>query len=289
MVVSSFSAPKVFRYPGSKTKLLPAIRKRLDPILEGRKRFHDVFVGGGSVLCSVAMTHPNIQLVANDLDHNMACFWRLVASPFGFGHAKFFELLQQKPTIDLFNSMRENGPTNEIEAAYHAVFFNRTTFSGISMGGPIGGKEQKYRGEGKTYTVDCRYNLQALSRGIREMMDLLGGRLTVTSLDAVKYMALTVKDEAYYLDPPYYKQGVNLYAVSMKHEQHQGLSDVLSAYPRDWVLSYDLCPEIEKMYAWANVERVAARYSIDGVKKIGSGWKQKEELLISPAPALVGK
>ena len=163
----------VFRYPGAKTKLLVPIRARIDPILHGRNEFHDVFVGGGSVLCSVAKSHPYIKLFANDLDKSMAEFWTLMSEPQGQVHEKFFSLIKQKPTIDLFNRLRSTPALDRAEHAYYAVFFNRTTFSGISTSGPIGGQAQRTRagvGDGKTYTVDCRYNAKRIEAGVLEMI-----------------------------------------------------------------------------------------------------------------------
>ena len=42
-------APTIFRFPGSKAKFLKTLTPFLDRLLQGRKRFHDVFTGGGAV------------------------------------------------------------------------------------------------------------------------------------------------------------------------------------------------------------------------------------------------
>ena len=82
--------------------------------------------------------------------------------------------------------------------------------------------------------------------------------------------------------PPYYVKGSKLYAVSMEHAQHVWLSaNIGRLSENNWVLSYDDCPQVEEMYRGTRIERISARYSIDGTKKVGSGSKEKQELLIT--------
>jgi len=62
----------IFRYPGGKNKLLRILDPFIEKALEGKKSFHDVFAGGGSVLLHVARKHPKISLHANDADDHIA-------------------------------------------------------------------------------------------------------------------------------------------------------------------------------------------------------------------------
>lgn len=262
-----------FRYPGAKNKLLPVLREHLDPIMTDHNSFIDVFVGGGSVLLDVAQRYPAITLYANDKDQWIFNFWNIVS---GSDDGKFQELLQlidQKPTLELFYKLRETQTTDPVGCAYRAIFFNRTTFSGIFYSGPIGGKEQKSQ-----YTVDCRYNSKKLKDKIKACRKLLVNRTVVTDLDVADYTTLWHTDFPAYLDPPYYEKGDALYIEKMDTFQHEKMAALIQ-YRENWVLSYDDCPEIRSLYSKSQIIDLAARYCINGKK---NNWESKNELIILP-------
>src|ERR1035441_3786997 len=105
----------IFRYPGAKNQHFTALAPFLDRLLKGRKAFHDVFVGGGSVLLNIAATHPRIELHANDLAHGMALFWQVVA---GNQVGELCERLRVRPTIDLFYEVRNRTGGSRVYRAY---------------------------------------------------------------------------------------------------------------------------------------------------------------------------
>jgi DNA adenine methylase len=262
----------IFRYPGGKQRLLPVIMAALDPLLRDAPTFTDVFVGGGSVLIAVAERYPSKRLIANDLDLRMAAFWQLVATGTDSDAAAFCKLLRIPVTLEWFNAFRNMTLDTQTMRAYHAVFFNRTTFSGIATAGPIGGQAQA-----SEWKVDCRYNADRLVADFKNLRELFQGRLTVTCADCLKVVSTT--SDAMYLDPPYYKQGKNLYPVSMTPAEHSALAKALEDRPR-WVMSYDNCPEILDSYSFANIIPVDVRYSINGTDR--ESWIAAKELLITP-------
>ena len=67
----------LFRYPGSKAKLLKIILPKLDYAINRHKNFNDVFVGGGSVAVEVATRYKNIPIFVNDLNFNLFNFFEL--------------------------------------------------------------------------------------------------------------------------------------------------------------------------------------------------------------------
>jgi DNA adenine methylase len=257
----------IFRYPGAKSKFLPIFRREFYPLIRGS--FTDVFVGGGSVLLDVAEQFPKIKLHANDLNENISAFWRLVAE--GYSLDPLFQLIDVPPTVELFYSLRETPPVSIYDYAYRALFFNRTTFSGIETSGPIGGREQKSK-----WTVDCRYNAKKLKLEIQKARNLLVGRTTVTQYDAT--LSLNNFSGFLYLDPPYYVKGDQLYRYKMNKESHHKLATLLRDMP-NWVLSYDDVPEIEDLYEGFEIKYLDARYSINGVK---TTWAKSSEVLIRP-------
>lgn len=262
-----------FRYPGAKNKMLPELMVHLNKILVNQTDFSDAFVGGGSVLLEVATKYPKLQLFANDKDRWVYCFWKIVADANRKQLDDLLLLMKAKPTITLFNQLRQTfDTTDEVACAYRCIFFNRTTFSGIARSGPIGGQ-----GQNSKWTVDCRYNATKLVSKIEACHKLLQGRTTVEDKDIVEYPYLTKSNRPVYLDPPYYVKGDSLYTVKMTSFDHEKLAGILLA--RDnWVLSYDDCPEIQKLYTSKTTSIVPVRYCINGEK---DDWKATGELIIT--------
>jgi DNA adenine methylase len=263
----------IFRYPGGKSKLLEPINEYLHPIVQKKNAMADVFVGGGSVLVQTAKDFPHIQLFANDKDSCIYSFWKLLENDDQQQIDAFYDLVRQTPTIKLFQKMRAAGiPLDLVERAYYAVFFNRTAFSGILTSGPIGGYEQKSK-----WAIGCRYNADRIIKEFEELRSLLHGRFKMSNLDCITFLD-SLKNVALYLDPPYYVKGSGLYPVSMTPQEHVDLAKRLRSQ-KDWVLSYDMCPEIDDIYSWANKIPLDARYSIRDKKK---NWTAKQEYIILP-------
>jgi|SRR5579859_5622966 len=263
-----------FRFPGSKNKLLPHIMKELDPILKNADCFSDGFVGGGPVLLEVAAKYPNIKLFVNDKDRWIYCFWKIVADSNRKELDQLLDLLSNKPTIKLFNELRQPfDNTNIVDCAYRCLFFNRTTFSGIINSGPIGGQDQKSK-----WTVDCRYNFNNLKKKIEKCHLLLVNRTTVENFDISQYPYLVNNNYPIYLDPPYVRAGKMLYSVFMSENEHINLSNII-INRSNWVLSYDNHALINKLYSNCNLQNLTHKYCIDGKK---TTWSEKTELIITP-------
>lgn len=258
----------IFRYPGGKTKLIPITELYLSQLgFKDGDAFHDVFVGGGAIATHVAKTHRYSHIYLNDLDPWISAFWSVIIGDW----QAFAELkghIENKPTIELFKELRETEPIDIVEEAYRAVFFNRTTFSGILTSGPIGGYNQKSK-----WTIDCRYNITRLQNEMEKLRKLLLNRTTVTKLDAIEYIKRN--DSGFlYLDPPYFKEGAGLYRFTI---DHKGLARELLTRKR-WLLFYDDNIKIRKLYDTYTSE-IPTRYSIAGHKY---HWKGKKELIITP-------
>ena len=79
----------------------------------------------------------------------------------------------------------------------------------------------------------------------------------------------------FYLDPPYYAAGPQLYQFAFTHDDHIRLARLLRRESRPWLLSYDDHPVIYDLYAgWSRIEKLEVGCSINGCNR-------KQELLIS--------
>jgi DNA adenine methylase len=252
-----------FRYPGAKARLAPQLLSVLSPQISRSGSYAEPFVGGGSIVLSVAEKHPRARIHLNDKDFRIASFWRVVV-----GSVDNFDwllhALREPPTIARFRELSE--PTHDtLTAAYAALFLNRCSFSGIIGSGPIGGWEQR-----GTYKLGCRYNYKALSTSLVKCREMLFGRTIVSCADAVSVIG---GPATHYIDPPYFHRGKELYSAEVDHIR---LASHLRAFTMPWVLSYDHCPEIRSLYAWANISELSVRYCVK------NKWSNRKELLICP-------
>jgi DNA adenine methylase len=238
----------IFRYPGGKGKLM---KHFLNDIPTTGYCFAEPFVGGGSVALAIAQRDIKKSILINDFDPWVSHFWQIITGSNQDLFNNLIKLVSHKPTIEQFNERRQKffpedvtkrNIAEPLDAAFNAIFFNRTTFSGMFGSGPIGAYEQ--RGE---YLIGCRFNPPRLQKEIKHAREVLAGRTTVTCLDFEEFLKSVPKDCFLYLDPPYYKQGESLYGASLGNGGHDRLRSVLDERLY-WLLSYDNCPEIREKY-----------------------------------------
>ncbi len=260
----------MLRFPGGKTNLLPRLRPYLDHLLAGQDSFRDVFVGSGAVLLDVARRHPKVRLYANDADDRLMTFWAMVS---GQSVEPFCDrILGTRPTLKLYQEMRESRPRKQEDIAFRHYFLNRTSFSGLWRGAPIGGLTQRSR-----WKVDVEWRAEKSVNDIREANRLLSGRLELTCQPGVEYVARNAR-QPLYCDPPYFERGDWLYAHKMTLADHFRLSRLLRT-ARHWLLTYDDSPAVRKFYSWACVHAVPARYQMDMFRRRRA---RAQELVITP-------
>lgn len=270
----------ILRYPGSKRRLLKTLDLYFKPYLRFGSSFHDVFVGGGSVMLNVAREYPQVALHANDLDEGVANLWKVVVGPEGDLEALEGLVRAARPTVALREQIKRKDPEDLVGKAFQALLVNRTSYSGIWNAGPLGGRDQK----GAT-TITDRWNPDRLVGEMRKARELLRGRLQVASMDAVAYLTAMSEEDPeglYYLDPPYIQQGWQLYREIMTDGDHERLAAVLRGVP-NWVLSYDLCSEVEQLYSWASINDVETVYTT--AKTRGAPRRpRRREVVVVPNP-----
>jgi DNA adenine methylase len=259
----------ILRYCGSKSKLLPVLRPYLDEMLDGHGSFHDPFVGSGAVLLDVARRHPSLTLHANDKEAGLIEFWRAVSGKSVDGFCE--RIVATKPTLKLFDQIAASKPTKREEIAFRYYFLNRTSFSGMWRGGPIGGRGQRHE-----WKVDIEWRPEKSVREIEEANRLLQGRLTLNCMPGAAYVAANMKGP-FYVDPPYFDGGDRLYAEKMTFPEHLELSRLLRK-SRSWVLSLDDDPAVRQLYAWARVHEIPANYFLS----VRTRRAVMQELVITP-------
>ena len=264
------------RYPGAKSKLYDYICKLL--IAEQRTgcTFYEPFAGSAAISLLLLENQVISKAVLNELDPLLYNFWFSV-----FNHTEELITLIRNTDITLenwheFSLYRNNDYLQDktsVQIGFAGLFLNRTNFSGILKANPLGGLNQQSQ-----YPINCRFNKDKIINSIQQL-SLYGNKITLYNLDAIDFMkqALRYKRNRktfVYIDPPYYKEGANLYRCYYTHEQHMLLSKFILSKTYPWLISYDNAEEIRKMYKQLSTLTIHMDYSVHTSRNA-------EELLIS--------
>ncbi|MCL1907250.1 MAG: DNA adenine methylase [Propionibacteriaceae bacterium] len=260
------------RYPGSKRKLLPALRQIIEANHDSPlDLFVEPFCGGASVSLGLLELGVIKHALIADFDPLIAAFWmEATARPEQLVRAMY----RQPPTLANWDKWRAAQPRKTSQRALKCLFLNRTTFSGIIGGtaGPIGGRAQT-----SEYTIDCRFNKEQLAKRIRRIGELAAdGRLLTPSegtwQDTLRLVDgwaadLGAKSVVIYLDPPYVEKAHHLYDRPFSRTDHENLAASLLNEQRHWILSYDKVPLVLGLYGhFADIHEysVLHHYTVKG-------------------------
>ena len=262
------------RYPGSKADLVPVVAEIFaESGLSGRPLI-EPYAGSASVSLSLVEAGVVPTALIGEQDPLLYAFWRAT-----FDHTdelleRFLDLpitLETWQRLRPLLSIKDPSTVDDLVGLGLAgLFFNRANFSGILNGGPIGGMKQASQ-----YKIDCRTNKDEIVCRILSIATL-GDRISVHFGDAVELIKArrSKTREIFYIDPPYYVQGENLYRYFYRLGDHKRLSEALRKSKSRWLASYDDHHVIEFLYQDFNIRRHGFKYS-------ARTPKQHTELLIS--------
>ena len=233
------------RYPGGKSSLagfFNAIIAR-----RGLDTYVEPYAGGAGAAIELLLTDSVPEIVINDLDAAIYCFWNAII----YDSTGFLDRLADTPlTLDEWRIQQEiyrNGDRSDSLALGFATFYlNRTNRSGVMNAGVIGGQSQDGR-----YRIDARYDRDSLAKRIQLIADQRK-RIKVTNEDGIVTIRRAMRRKAalIYADPPYYDKGSYLYLNSFDNTQHEQLASILNANAdRNWILTYDDHERIRELYA----------------------------------------
>ena len=273
-----------FRYPGGKSKLRDQIAQRLAEQAEhDGLEFREPFFGGGSIGLKLLSDNTEMRKIwINDWDIGIACLWTSVIRY----HDEFKERVRRfTPSVEAFYEMRHELTTLSVmpvegdrivDLGFKKLAVHQTSYSGLGTksGGPLGGVGQKSQ-----YKIDCRWSPDYICKKVDRLHDLFAAIEVrgncCTNLDFADLIEDTHCSSLLYLDPPYYVKGNDLYQHGFTVEDHERLADALRNTEHMWVLSYDDCPEVRRLYQWAKVESLDVNYSITAIKDKDTGARVK--------------
>ena len=263
--INRFYSP--LRYPGGKSKVAPFIEDLiLLNNLEGCT-LYELYAGGAGASLSILFSGICRRIVLNDLDYHIYAFWHSILNETDELIKRINEEAVNVENWEKQKTIYSNFQEHEIlDVGFSTFFLNRTNRSGIiSNAGPIGGKKQN----GK-YKIDVRFNKLELSRRV-EMIAKERDRIEIRNQETMDMLETeAVRDEKgfIFLDPPYYRQGENLYLNSYDDNAHTKLSNLLKTNREaNWFLTYDNCDRITKLYQYFRRAHLPMNYAVQSKRK----------------------
>lgn len=261
------------RYPGGKGRLYAMVKQIMQDSNLLTRTYVEPFAGGFGIGIRLLTNNEVDRIIINDADRHIYAFWYCVF----FDTIKLVNLIRNTEANltnwDKQKRIYNDNDTDLLKLGFSALFLNRTNYSGVLSGGPIGGRKQ----EGK-YTIDCRYNREELAKRI-EILGEYRNQVEVYNYDAIKFVERIVLPRANELfinfDPPYVNKGPVLYKNHYVEEDHTRLADYIqqNMAMAKWIMTYDDCPLIRQLYAKYNPQEIQLLH-FAGKTKVG------KELLI---------
>lgn len=256
------------RYPGGKSRALEQIL----PLVPRFQEFREPMVGGGSVFLRLKQQYPQRQYWINDINYELYSFWKTaqmqlpelvkavqeVKDTTTDGKALFYDYLAKYDTGD------------EFARAVRFFVLNRITFSGTVDSG--GYSEQAFHGRFTQSSIDL------LSK-----METVLEQTKITHQDYSEVVNAPGEDVFLFLDPPYYSVSHSrLYGRKGELHttfDHERFAQVMRDCPHSWLITYDDCPEVRKLFKFACITEWTLQYGMNNYKQETA--KRGNELFIS--------
>lgn len=242
------------RYPGGKQRAIAQISEFLP---DSAHEYREPLVGGGSVYFHARANSFAAKYWINDKFKELVSFWKTVQDPKTCTRLqKDLEQLRTsfrsaKQIKDYFLKVRDEHPETEYREALLFFFFNRVTFSGTTRAG----------GFSKAASLR-RFTASSIER--LAPMPIALENTQITNLEFDEVIRKPGEDVFLFLDPPYfqasklYGQGGSLHAFD-----HEELSRTLKDSPHRFLITYDDCKDIRKLYDWANIKTWSLQYGMN--------------------------
>ncbi len=256
----------LLRYPGGKAKLYDFVKKLIQNYSLNNKTYVEPFSGGFGLGLKLLINKDVSRVILNDFDIHIYSFWKCafydtfnLINKIKTTHINVDEWRKQKEIYNNYNKY------NVLEIGFSTLFLNRTNYSGILKGGPIGGFDQ----QGK-YKIDCRFNKERIITYLLELSKLKN-YVEVYNLDAITlihYLKNRENELFYNFDPPYVKKGQELYLNAFKLQDHINLKNEVHNIKTNWIMTYDNEEFIEQLYNEFYLSSQILTYSVKTKRKV---------------------
>lgn len=255
------------RYPGGKTKIYDKVRKLIEDNKLGDKTYVEPFAGGFGIGISLLYDDIVQSAVLNDFDSHIYHFWYSILN---HTEAMLKRITDTPVTLEEREKQKalymENS-TDAVGDGFATLFLNRVNFSGVIMGGPIGGFSQN-----SEYKIDCRFNKSEIIKKVEQIV-MLKDRIDLYNCDASELLNVHLQNKIctsfFNIDPPYVKKGHRLYANYFKEEDHKSLAQIITKNlgETQWIVTYDDCNLIREIYKHYHIIGYDIQHSAGGSVK----------------------
>lgn len=233
------------RYPGGKTKMLPIIKSMIEKSNHSRI-YVEPFAGGAGVALGLLFDGCVDGIVINDFDKSIYSIWRAILTE----SEKLIQLIKNTPiSIDEWRRQKSiylnENKKYSLELGFAALYLNRTNRSGILKAGPIGGFNQN-----GNYLIDARFKKKELIRKIEKIASYRN-KIKLYNYEIstfIKNIIPKYENSVIYFDPPYFKNGKDLYKNFFTQKDHERLCKQIRSLSNDWIVSYDNEDYIKSLY-----------------------------------------
>lgn len=234
------------RYPGGKSQLAPLVIDVLkkNQLLYGN--YAEPFVGGAGLALKLLVNSYVSHVYINDVDRAIYAFWRTVLHSTDDLCARIEAVRVTVPEWRRQRAIQDQRYSSLTDLGFSTLFMNRTNRSGIIRGGIIGGLDQR-----GNFKIDCRFNKADLIRKIRRIASHRN-QISLSRLDALSFLTTVVPaiqgPTLVNLDPPYMKNGPELYRNHYTPADHADLARAVRRIKQRWMVTYDDTPEARALY-----------------------------------------
>jgi DNA adenine methylase len=202
-------------------------------------------IGGGSVYLYARSINFAKKYWINDKFKELVLFWQHVQDPKTCKQlSRHLEQLRQSFSSadeikEYFLKARNEDHTDPFRIALLFFFFNRVTFSGTTRAGGFSKSASLHR-----FTASSIERLAAMPEALKNTK--------ITNLDFEKVLSAPGNDVFVFLDPPYYTASKLYGRNGSLHEfDHERLAMFLRNTSHRFLITYDDCRDVRKLYKWA--------------------------------------
>ncbi len=251
------------RWPGGKGRLADTIISAMPE--------HDAYVeaccGGAAVFWAKPRDVSKAEIL-NDADGELINFYQVLHKR---GRSLVREVAAMPYARAVFAKALASRPNGSFSRAVRFWYINRVSFASI----------------GRTFGVKVIQRASVLPkpvcRELDEIIDRMRG-VVFESVDLVRLITLYDRpDTVFYIDPPYW--GITgLYRCDFEQADHARLADALLQIKGAFLLSYNNCRAVKRLYGGCFKRQIEVPYTIRGNSAAYRARGPGRELLISNRP-----
>lgn len=249
-------------YLGGKRNLA----KRIIKLIESTPHecYAEPFVGMGGIFLR-RTARPQAEVI-NDWSSDVATFFRILQRHYvAFTNMLRFEIATRKRFEDLCAT--DPRTLTDLERSARFLYLQKLAFGGKVHG----------RGFGVQTTGGSRFNITKLIPMLEDVHERFAG-VVIERLEWADFIRRYDRPHTlFYLDPPYYGCENDYGPDMFDRSEFETMAEVLEGISGRFILSLNDHPEVRRIFAKFDIEKVPTTYSVRG----GGNAKKVTELVIS--------